>query len=148
MKRLVLEDITRPCKGEFSITIYRDGKPIKTISDHNLVVERGRVRLAELAAGKSTAYITQIGVGEGATTEADDDTELTNQALFPIDKASVDGRDARFDFTIDNTQGNGLKIHEFGLFCADGAMFSHRVRKGVIEKADDIQIRGCWIIHF
>lgn len=142
------EDSTRPCKGAFFVSIYRNGKLERAFSDHNLVVERGRVRLAELAAGKSTDYITQIGVGEGATTEADDDTELVNQMLFPLDKATVDGRDARFDFTIDNTQANGMKIHEFGLFCSDGAMFSHRVRKGVIEKADDIQIRGYWIIHF
>ena len=68
--------------------------------------------------------------------------------LFPLDKASVTGRDARFDFSIDNTQANGLKIHEFGLFCKDGMMFSHRVRKGIIEKEDDIQIRGYWILHF
>lgn len=145
---MVLEDTAQSCKGEFHIDVFKGGRHFKTFADHNLVVEAGRVRLAELAAGVSTAYITQIGVGEGDTTEADGDTELTNQALFPLDKASVTGRDARFDFSIDNTQGNGLKIHEFGLFCADGTMFSHRVRSGVIEKADDISIKGYWILHF
>ena len=128
--------------------MFRNGERVTTFADHNLVVEAGRVRLAELAAGVSTACITQIGVGEGDTTETDADTELVNQALFPLDKASVTGRDARFDFSIDNTQGNGLKIHEFGLFCADGTMFSHRVRSGVIEKAEDISIKGYWILHF
>lgn len=141
-------DTAKPCKGEFHVDVYKDGKKVETFADHNLVVETGRVRLAELAAGISADYITQIGVGEGAETEADTDTALTNQALFPLDKAGVTGRDARFDFSIDNTQANGLKIHEFGLFCADGTMFSHRVRKGVIEKAEDIQIRGYWILHF
>nr|DAY82555.1 MAG TPA: tail-collar fiber protein [Caudoviricetes sp.] len=143
-----LEDTAQSCKGEFRIDVFRNGERVTTFADHNLVVEAGRVRLAELAAGVSTACITQIGVGEGDTTEADTDTELTNQALFPLDKASVIGRDARFDFSIDNTQGNGLKIHEFGLFCADGTMFSHRVRSGVIEKAEDISIKGYWILHF
>jgi len=27
-------------------------------------------------------------------------------------------------------------------------MFSHRVRTGLIEKEDDIQIKGYWILHF
>lgn len=143
-----LEDKTKACKGEFHLSILKDGKEIGRVDDHNLVVEAGRVRLANLAAGLSSAYITQIGVGEGSAMELDTDTSLTNQALFPLNKASVTDRDARFDFSIDNTQANGLKIHEFGLFCADGTMFSHRVRKGVIEKAEDIQIRGYWILHF
>lgn len=142
------EDTTRACKGEFHIAVYKDGARVESFGDHNLVVETGRIRLAELAAGTSDAYITQIGIGEGDTAEADTDTELTTQTLFPIDKATVTERDARFDFSIDNTQANGLKIHEFGLFCADGTMFSHRVRKGVIEKADDITIKGYWILHF
>ena len=143
-----LQDTTKPCKGEFHIDVYRNGARVEMFGDHNLVVEAGRIRLAELAAGTSADYITQIGVGEGAETEKDTDTALTNQMLFPLDKASVTGRDARFDFSIDNTQANGLKIHEFGLFCKDGTMFSHRVRKGIIEKEDDIQIRGYWILHF
>lgn len=145
---MVLEDTQQSCKGEFHIDIFKGGRRVESFGDHNLVVEAGRVRLAELAAGVSTAYITQIGVGEGDEAETDADTALTNQALFPLDKASVTGRDARFDFSIDNTQGNGLKIHEFGLFCSDGTMFSHRVRKGVIEKAEDISIKGYWILHF
>lgn len=143
-----LEDWPRPCKGEFHLSIYRNGALEKEIDDHNLVVDSGRVRLAELAAGKSTAYITQIGIGSGSTPEAAEDTQLAEQQLYPLTDASVDGRDARFDFLIDNSQANGLAIHEFGLFCSDGVMFSHRVRDGVIEKAADIQIKGYWILHF
>lgn len=141
-------DMAKPCKGEFHIDVFKDGRCVDSYGDHNLVVESGRIRLAELAAGKSSAYITQIGIGEGSTTEKDTDTALENQMLFPLNDASVTDRDARFDFSIDNTQGNGLKIHEFGLFCADGTMFSHRVRKGVIEKENDITIKGYWILHF
>ena len=145
---MALVDTTKPCKGEFHIDVFKGGRPLCSFGDHNLVVEAGRIRLAELASGLSTDYISQIGVGDGAETEKDTDTALSNQMLFPLDKASVTGRDARFDFSIDNTQANGLKIHEFGLFCKDGMMFSHRVRKGIIEKEDDIQIRGYWILHF
>ena len=145
---MVFQDSTKPCRGDFHLAVYKDGKIIDRIDDHNLVVDAGRIRLAELAAGKSSACITKIGVGSGSTAEAADDTELEGQQLFPLASASVDGRDARFDFLIDNTQANGLKIHEFGLFCADGTMFSHRVRTGLIEKEDDIQIKGYWILHF
>lgn len=145
---MVFQDSTKPCKGDFHLAVYKDGKIISRIDDHNLVVDAGRIRLAELAAGKSSACITKIGVGSGSTAEAADDTELEGQQLFPLTSATVDGRDARFDFLIDNSQANGLKIHEFGLFCADGTMFSHRVRTGLIEKEDDIQIKGYWILHF
>lgn len=145
---MVFQDSTKPCRGDFHLAVYKDGEIIDHIDDHNLVVDAGRIRLAELAAGKSSACITKIGVGSGSTAEAADDTELEGQQLFPLTSATVDGRDARFDFLIDNSQANGLKIHEFGLFCADGTMFSHRVRTGLIEKEDDIQIKGYWILHF
>ena len=145
---MVFQDSTKPCRGDFHLAVYKDGKIIDRIDDHNLVVDAGRIRLAELAAGKSGSCITKIGVGSGSTAEAADDTELEGQQLFPLTSATVDGRDAGFDFLIDNSQANGLKIHEFGLFCADGTMFSHRVRTGLIEKEDDIQIKGYWILHF
>ena len=145
---MVFQDSTKPCRGDFHLAVYKDGKIIDRIDDHNRVVDAGRIRLAELAAGKSGSCITRIGVGSGSAQEAATDTELAEQQLFPLASASVDGRDARFDFLIDNSQANGLKIHEFGLFCADGTMFSHRVRTGLIEKEDDIQIKGYWILHF
>lgn len=145
---MVFQDSTKPCRGDFHLAVYKGGEIIGRVDDHNLVVDAGRIRLAELAAGKSGSCITKIGVGSGSTAEAADDTELEGQQLFPLTSATVDGRDARFDFLIDNSQANGLKIHEFGLFCADGTMFSHRVRTGLIEKEDDIQIKGYWILHF
>ena len=145
---MVFQDSTKPCRGDFHLAVYKGGEIIDLVDDHNLVVDAGRIRLAELAAGKSGSCITKIGVGSGSTAEAADDTELDGQQLFPLTSATVDGRDARFDFLIDNSQANGLKIHEFGLFCADGTMFSHRVRTGLIEKEDDIQIKGYWILHF
>lgn len=143
-----LEDHATPCKGELHLKTLRRGHVIQEWSDHNLVVDTGRIRTAELAGGLSNAYISQIGVGTGNTSESASDTALENQQLFPIQKTTIDGRDLRFDFTINEDQANGLAIREFGLFCADGAMFSHRVRSGIIEKADDIQIIGYWILHF
>lgn len=145
---MVLTDNISSCKGEFHLRVLKHGKEIERIDDHNLVVDTGRIRLAELAAGKSTAFITHIGVGSGANTEEVTDTELTNGQLFPLVKTTVTGRDVQLDFLIDTTEANGMLIREFGLFCADGTMFSRRARKGVIEKQDDIQISGYWILHF
>lgn len=145
---LSLTDKIAPCRGEFHLRVLRGGREIERVDDHNLVVDAGRVRLAELAAGKSSAYITHIGLGSGRAAEDVSDTGLENQELFPLTGATVDGRDVRFDFFIDTGEANGLAIREFGLFCSDVTMFSHRVRKGVIEKQDDIQIQGYWILHF
>ena len=145
---LSYRDTVKPCKGEFHIDVVKGGKVVEEISDHNLVVDVARQRLAELSAGTSTAYITQIGCGSGSAPEAAEDTELVEQQLFPLTGVTVEERDAKFSFTIDNSQANGLAIREFGLFCSDGLMFTHRVRDGVIEKKSDIQLKGCWILHF
>ena len=100
---MVFQDSTKPCRGDFHLAVYKDGKIIDRIDDHNLVVDAGRIRLAELAAGKSGSCITRIGVGSGSAQEAATDTELAEQQLFPLASASVDGRDARFDFLIDSS---------------------------------------------
>ena len=157
--RFVFEDIPESVRGEFALRVFRNGIPVMEAADHNLVVNAGRVRLAQLAAGKSGAHIAYIGVGSGTAKEQDGDTSLENQQIFPIKTASVIGRDARFDFEIGETQANGLSIREFGLFCTDKTMFSHRVRVRVdeetkeervltIDKDRDIKIVGYWILHF
>lgn len=146
---------TAKCQGEFHIEVLRKGKIVDEHHDHNMVVNVGRIRLASLAAGLSDKYITQIGVGTGKTMEEETDTELQEQQLFPLSNVSVDGRDAKFEFIIGEDKANGLSITEFGLFCADDTLFSHRVRRdegtgkiGVIDKMSDIELRGYWLLHF
>ena len=153
--KIAFEDTPKVCRGEFCIEVRRNGQIVDEYSDHNLVVNVGRERLANLAAGLSDKYITQIGVGTGTNIEDEDDTELEEQALFPLSNVSVDGRDAKFEFIIGESDANGMAITEFGLFCADDTMFSHRVRRnedtgkiGVIDKMDDLELRGYWILHF
>lgn len=157
--RCIFEDKAESVRGDFALGIYRHGKLVQEYSDHNLVVFSGRHRLAEMAAGKSTSHISYIGVGSGNEKEKDEDTSLVEQQLFPVTAATVTDQDARFDFVIGEDQANGLSIREFGLFCTDKTMFSHRVRIHVdpdtheekvltIDKESDIEIRGYWIIHF
>ena len=155
---LKFDDENEKVKGEFALRIYKCGKLINEVADHNLVVESGRIRLAELAAGKSNAYITYLGVGSGTDIESPNDTNLQEQILLPIKQVSVNGCDAKFEFEINTAQANGLSIREFALFCSDGTMFSHRVRTVTaedgmikvltIDKEADIRIEGYWILHF
>ena len=151
---LKFDEALRDIKGDFAIKVFKAGKLIDEFADHNLIVNSGRVRLAELASGKSNKFITQIGVGTGRAEEAEDDESLENQVLFDLTSSSTDGRDAIFNFVIKPEDANGLRITEFALFCADDVMFSHRVRRSssgevrAIEKENDIQIEGCWVIHF
>ena len=153
--RFEFEDTPKTCRGEFFIEILKNGKPIDDFHNHNLVVNLGRERLAQLAAGLSRNHITQIGVGTGTEIETETDTELQDQLLLPLSNVSVDGRDAKFEFIIGENEANGMSITEFGLFCADDSMFSHRVRRdedtgkiGVIDKMDDMELRGYWLLHF
>ena len=146
------EDKTHSVTGEIHLEVCRDKKVIKRFDDHNLVVDVGRKRLAALAAGKvgsyTESYITHIGLGSGSTEETVNDTALENQQLFPLTSVEVNGRDVQCNFFIANNEAVGLSIHELGLFCTDGTMFSHRVRPGVIEKYEDIELKGYWILHF
>lgn len=159
MPELIFHDSPESCRGEFALQVYRNGKLDEQYADHNLVVHTGRVRLAQLAAGLSGAHVAYIGVGSGSTKEKEGDTSLTEQQLIPLQPATVEGRDAKFPFVIGETQANGLSIREFGLFCTDKTMFTHRVRIRVdeetgeekvltIDKDSDIEIRGYWILHF
>lgn len=154
-----IEDTTHAVTGDIHLEIFQKKKLVEKIDDHNLVVDAGRIRLAELAAGKvgsySESYLTHIGLGSGSTIESVSDTELENQQLFPLTSVELNGRDVKCNFLIADNQANGLSIRELGLFCADGTMFSHRVRKneetgevGVIEKFSDIEIKGFWVLHF
>lgn len=153
------EDSTKNVTGEIHLKVYQKNKLVKQIDEHNLVVDAGRRRLAELAAGKigsySESYITHIGLGSGSEIEKVGDTELENQQLFPLTSVELNGRDVKCNFFIGDNEANGLSIRELGLFCADGTMFSHRVRRdeetgevGVIEKFSDIELKGFWVLHF
>lgn len=147
-----LEDKTHYVTGEIHLEVCRGNEVIEQFNDHNLVVDVGRKRLAQLAAGKigsyAESYITHIGLGSGDTEETVNDTKLENQQLFPLTSVEVNGRDVQCNFFIANNEAVGLSVRELGLFCSDGTMFSHRVRSGVIEKYEDIELKGYWILHF
>lgn len=140
--------------GELKLFIYKAGKLQHKFREHNLVLAKGRQRLAELIAGFNLNGITKVGVGTGKNEAMESDLQLQNQVLIPIRSwndlppISVNGSDVTFQFHIQADEANDLLIHEFGLFTSDDVMFSRRVRSGGIFKEDDIEIKGQWIIHF
>ena len=150
-----IEDNLQKVRGDIHLEIYRKGKLVEAINDHNLVVDLGRRRLAELITGQSDSIITQVGFGSGSNEESGSDSELQDQLLFPLRPievggvtSKVEGLDAIFYFTLEEYEAVGLSIRELGLFCNDDCMFSHRVRRGEIFKDSDIAIKGSWTLHF
>lgn len=150
-----IEDDIAKVSGDIHLQIYRKGHLIDTVDDHNLVVDAGRQRLAELITGQSSSIINQVGFGSSSNEESGNDTELQDQLLFPLRPieiggitSKVEGLDAIFYFTLEEHEAVGLSIRELGLFCDDDCMFSHRVRRGEIFKDSDIAIKGTWTLHF
>ena len=137
------------CKGALALCIKKNGRVIERWHDKNLIVDTGRIRMAELLGGTAVGkHVTHVGIGSGSDPADPGDIDITNKTLVPIKAVTINGKTAHFDFFIGTDVGNGTAIREFGLFCADGTMFSRRVRSGTIEKASDIEIEGYWEISF
>ena len=146
--KIELQD-KQPVEGTLEMTIYRKGEPIEHIVEHNIVVNGGRNRLAQLVAGKSTKAVTQIGFGTAGKIPEIADSALTNPFLKNIDSASVSAGDAIFKWSLDETEPpNGLDIREFGLFTGDNVMVTRLVRARVIGKDVDMTIDGTYTLHF
>ncbi len=145
---MIFKEHIPECSGHINMVVRKNGRVIEKYDDHNLIVTLGRQRMAELLTGLSDKHISYIGIGTGTQPEDIADTGLQDAILIPLEGAEAKDKVARFNFLIDADTGNGLRITEFGLFASDGVMFSHRVRTGVIEKADDIEIAGYWEIRF
>jgi hypothetical protein len=147
MNGIQMEDHAHELRGAVHLDIYKAGKLVESDTDHNLIVTVGRTQLAKLLGGGYTGHITQVGVGTGSAAAADGDTGLTGAVLIDIGGVEYDTAKVRFNFEIGTNQANGVSIREFGLFFADGTLFSHRVRKSVIGKENDIKISGYWDIY-
>lgn len=147
MNGIQMEDHAHELRGAVHLDIYKAGKLVESDTDHNLIVTVGRTQLAKLLGGGYTGHITQVGVGTGSAEAADGDTGLKGAVLIGIGSVEYDTAKVRFNFEIGTNQANGVSIREFGLFFADGTLFSHRVRKSVIGKENDIKISGYWDIY-
>lgn len=147
-------------KGRLVFKVIRDGKVIHEAHD-NLIVTTGRAALANLLGNKGTnKYIAQIGVGTGGAAATDGDTDLTGAVKVNVttrigtDLESEEGatfedpKVVQFHFVFKLTDAVNMAIHEYGLYCKDGTLFSRVVRESAFTKTSVDKIIGYWQITF
>ena len=136
---------------EFQIIDANTGKLIDEFTEHNIITDIGYNSVAKMLAGEQNLHIDRIIIGENYAPPAATDTVNTisdNQLVLPF--SSIEHPDefsVRFNFRIFGHVGNGISMVEFGLLTADGRLFSRLVRTQIIEKSDQVEILGGYIIN-
>jgi hypothetical protein len=141
----------KPMKGILSYTVFKNGIPVETAMDENLILNGARNLMARLIAGEFTGRnITKIGLGVSGTAP-----EVSNETLIGSFEKNLDGYtfssgQVQFNWSLRTNEANGMAILEFGLIAEDGTLFSRRIRENgkPINKEGDISITGQWTIIF
>lgn len=135
--------------GIFEIRVIKAGRELEHYRDDNMIMSSARDALARLIGGAGSGKtVTKIGVGINGNGPTPNDKGLTGAYSKPVSGCTYPATgEACFAFTIGAGEANGKSIREFGLLCSDGTLFARKTR-GVIEKADDIEITGTWTIKF
>lgn len=147
--------------GRLAIKVYRSGRLYVAENIHNLIVTQGRNNLAKLLAGQTGMHVTHVGIGTGTDAAVSTDTALTGVVKVAVSEVKVgsglmdsnggvfdDPRTVQFHFRIGVDTGVGMSIGEYGLYCADGTLFSHIVRASAFNKTAIDAIEGYWQIQF
>jgi hypothetical protein len=147
--RLTLYDMVT-MHGKLEVRVFKAGKLIEEWIEENLILDLAKTQMSHLLGGDGEdRQITRIAFGTNGTNPIVTDTEITNAFTTEISAVSFpDEVSVRFDWELETGENNGMAIMEFGLMCADGVLFSRRVRTKPIHKADDISIEGRWTISF
>ena len=136
-------------RGSFEIRVFKAGRELEHYHDDNMIMASARDALARLIGGDGSGKtVTKIGVGTNGNGPTPNDKGLTSAYSTAVAGCTYPATgEARFSFTIGAGEANGKSLREFGLLCSDGTLFARKTR-GVIEKADDIEITGTWTIKF
>ncbi|MDR2409603.1 MAG: hypothetical protein LBE13_16045 [Bacteroidales bacterium] len=123
---------------------------IEDVKGENLIVNGARNQMARLIAGAFTNRdITKIAFGTSGVAPTVDDTALTNAFIKNVTGFAYPAMgQVTISWNLLTSEDNGQAIMEFGLVCADGTLFSRRVRANPIYKESDISIEGQWTIIF
>jgi hypothetical protein len=146
---MIREHENVPVRGDFRMRVYRRGKLIEDYGGHNLIVDGARPAMARLIAGDIGGRIAAIAFGTKGGTPTPEDTEITgafSKAITGFSYPAPGQVEVAWNLSV--SEANGLAIVEFGLCCADGALFARKTRENPILKADDISIDGQWLIIF
>jgi hypothetical protein len=142
----------KPMKGILGYTVFKNGAPIETVRDENLILNGARDLMARLIAGEVAGRsILKVGLGVSGTAPEVTDKTLTGSFEKNLDVYSFPAMgQVQFDWSLATGEANGKAILEFGLIAENGTLFSRRVRENgkPINKESDISIIGQWIIIF
>lgn len=135
--------------GHFHVDVWKDGKIIQSFDEQNLIVNAAKSQLAMLIGGDgANRHITSIGFGIGTTAASPNDTALASPYTKAIGSRSYPAAgQVQFNWSLSSAEANGKAITEFGLICADGTLFSRKVR-APIQKESDLSLTGSWTIVF
>jgi hypothetical protein len=137
-------------RGKLEVKVFRNGALIDRVCEQNLIVNGARTQMSRMLSGDFTGRkIAAIAFGTSGAEPTVDDYAITDEYKKDITAVSFpDTASVQFDWELETGEYNGKAVMEFGLFCADGALFARRVRENPIYKEDDISIEGHWTISF
>lgn len=136
--------------GVFELAIYRRGRLIQEVREHNLVVDNYKVTHARLIGGDVTnRSITTFGVGTNGTAPVAGNTALTGAFTKAIGSVTYPASNqVSFAFSLASGEANGMAILEFGLLTGGGLLYARKVRSVALNKESDISFTGTWTITF
>jgi hypothetical protein len=138
-------------RGVFEFKVLRaDRAVVKEYKKDNLVVDGAFFQMARLLAGDVTGRnITKIGFGTGGDDPDPSDTALTGQYLRAVSGYEYPANEqVKVNWVLPVSEGNGMAIQEFGLFTADGTLFSRITLEEAVPKQAAFSIEGSWTIIF
>jgi hypothetical protein len=150
---MVLKDYI-PTRGILRLKIFRSGKLIEDDGGNNLITYYARNTMARYLTGDAEGQelshlITHVAIGTDGTPPQGDNTSITEPLVKAITGFTYPALgQVQFAWGLDETEGNGMVIYEFGLLTDDGTLFARRTRNAPINKDSDIRIEGFWKIIF
>ncbi len=133
--------------GDFTLQVFKNGILMETFNEKNLVVLNGKGNAAKLMGGGAAGKkIEKVAVGTSNIPPVDGDTALTGAFVKAITSVSYpEDNSVQFNFTIEDTEANGMTIREFGLLNTDNVLCARKVRADIV-KTSGIRLVGTWKI--
>jgi hypothetical protein len=135
--------------GRLQLQVHREGCETEVFEGQNMIVDLGLDSIAAILGGTANKTISTFQCGSGTANPAAGDTAL-GTSLFTKVVSSIAypglGQVA-FTFSLESAEGNGNSYTEWGLFTADGDLFSRKTSVS-IAKDTTIRIVGVWTLTF
>jgi hypothetical protein len=142
---------TMNIKGVFTLRVIdaKTGQLLEEYIDRNLVVNGGRTAVTRLLGGDvANRSITKIAFGTNGNAPAAADNAITNSFVKPLGALSYPTiNSVKWEWTLEENEGNGIGIREYGLLCNNDVLFARKTRE-VINKNTSIRLVGTWEVSF